>query len=53
MAPLELGILVVFVLECAVKIVARGARPWVYFDDAWNCFDFVIVSAVKKKAENK
>jgi voltage-gated sodium channel len=28
-----------------VKIGAEGTRPWRYFYDGWNCFDFVIVAA--------
>eukprot|EP00949_MAST-11_sp_MAST-11-sp1_P000563 g563.t1 len=32
-----------FVLEIVVKMVAEGKRPWRYFLDAWNKFDFAIV----------
>lgn len=36
-------VLGVFVLEIVVKLGAEGARPWRYFRDPWNVFDFVIV----------
>ena len=38
-------ILGVFVAEIAVKLVALGRRPWRFFADPWNCFDFVVVAA--------
>jgi len=38
-------ILWIFVLEVVVKMGAEGSRPWRYFRDGWNCFDFVIVAA--------
>jgi voltage-gated sodium channel len=33
-----------FVTEISLKIVAHGRRPWDYFKDPWNVFDFVIVA---------
>jgi len=33
-----------FILEALVKIVAQGARPWRYFANGWNCFDFTIIA---------
>lgn len=36
-------ILWIFVLEIAMKIAACGARPWRYFQQPWNVFDFVII----------
>lgn len=42
---LETVILVVFVFECVLKIIARGSRPFEYFNDPWNVFDFLIVLA--------
>lgn len=39
-------VLAVFVVELAVKIGAEGARPWRFFRDPWNVFDFVIVAVV-------
>lgn len=38
-------ILWIFVLEIVVKMGAEGKRPWRYFLDPWNVFDFIIVAA--------
>ena len=38
-------VLWVFLLEVTVKIGAEGIKPWVYFFDGWNVFDFCIVTA--------
>jgi voltage-gated sodium channel len=37
-------ILAVFVVEIVVKMGAHGNRPWRYFLDPWNVFDFAIVA---------
>lgn len=37
------AILWLFVIEAILKIGAHGRRPWDYFKDPWNVFDFVIV----------
>ena len=37
-------ILWLFVVEVVVKIGAEGKRPWRYFYDPWNIFDFLIVA---------
>ena len=37
-------ILWIFVGEIVVKMVAEGRRPWRYFYDGWNVFDFLIVA---------
>jgi len=42
---LDRFILGIFVLEIILKMVAQGNRPWNYFKDPWNVFDFVIVVA--------
>jgi voltage-gated sodium channel len=34
-----------FVLEIALKIISNGKRPWNFFSDPWNVFDFLIVAA--------
>lgn len=34
---------VVFIVEMVLKIGAHGRRPWLYFHDGWNVFDFAIV----------
>lgn len=37
-------IITLFTLEIALKIGSNGKRPWVYFSDPWNLFDFLIVA---------
>lgn len=37
-------ILWIFVIEVVVKVGAEGRRPWRYFLDPWNVFDFLIVA---------
>lgn len=41
---LDKVILAIFVVEVVVKMGAEGHRPWRYFLDPWNVFDFVIVA---------
>lgn len=38
-------VLIIFIIEIVVKIIAEGKKPWLYFTDAWNIFDFIIVAA--------
>jgi len=38
-------ILIIFTVEVAVKMGAEGSKPWRYFRDPWNVFDFLIVFA--------
>ncbi len=38
-------VLYIFIVEIVVKMVAEGKKPWLYFTDAWNIFDFIIVAA--------
>jgi voltage-gated sodium channel len=33
-----------FVIEIGLKIVSNGKRPWNFFSNPWNVFDFVIVA---------
>ncbi len=33
-----------FVVELTLRIAACGRRPWAYFRDPWNVFDFLIVA---------
>jgi len=40
---LELVIVIIFVLEIFVKLLAEGSKPWRFFYDNWNMFDFAIV----------
>jgi voltage-gated sodium channel len=44
MRALDAVILGIFVVEIAVKMGAHGRRPWRYFHDGWNIFDFTIVA---------
>ena len=37
-------VLIIFATEIVLKIAAEGRRPWRYFRDGWNVFDFVIVA---------
>ncbi len=37
-------ILWIFIAEVAIKIGAQGRKPWRYFLDPWNVFDFAIVA---------
>jgi voltage-gated sodium channel len=36
----------IFAAEVVIKMVAEAPRPWRYFKDGWNCFDFAIVAVV-------
>ncbi len=38
-------ILGIFILEILVKMAAESPKPWNYFRDPWNDFDFFIVAA--------
>ena len=37
-------VLAIFTLEAVIKILAEGKRPINYFRNAWNVFDFLIVT---------
>ena len=41
---LDLIILGIFTIEVVVKVLAEGKKPWNYFTDGWNIFDFSIVA---------
>ena len=36
-------ILGVFIVEALLKVAAYGRKPWRYFADGWNVFDFLMV----------
>ncbi len=38
-------ILIIFIAEVVLKMGAEWPRPWDYFKDPWNVFDFIIVAA--------
>ncbi|MAA77876.1 MAG: potassium transporter [Deltaproteobacteria bacterium] len=40
----DIVILGIFILEIVIKIGAEGTKPWRYFMDPWNIFDFLIVA---------
>ena len=42
---LDQTILVIFTIEALIKILAEGNRPFNYFKNPWNVFDFAIVAA--------
>ncbi len=37
-------VIAIFVAEIAIKVAAEGRRPWRYFRDPFNVFDFTIVA---------
>lgn len=41
---IQTAILWCFVAEIVLKIIACGTRPWEYFQQPWNIFDFTIVA---------
>ncbi len=41
---LDKTILWIFVVEIIIKVLAEGQKPWRYFRDGWNIFDFLIVA---------
>lgn len=36
-------ILIAFIIEAILKMIAKVPQPWRYFQDGWNCFDFAII----------
>ena len=34
-----------FTVEIVIRIVAYGRRPWAFFRNGWNVFDFLIITA--------
>jgi voltage-gated sodium channel len=39
----DIIILGIFIFEIIFKMIAQGLKPWKYFHDPWNLFDFIIV----------
>lgn len=37
-------VLYIFVVEILMKIGSKGNKPWEFFYDGWNVFDFIIVA---------
>ena len=40
---LHRAVLIAFIAEAVIKIVAHTPRPWNYFRSAWNLFDFSLI----------
>jgi voltage-gated sodium channel len=40
---LDVVVLAVFILEALLKLAAHCPRPWDYFKDGWNVFDFTVI----------
>jgi voltage-gated sodium channel len=36
-------VLAVFIIEALLKLTALSPRPWNYFKDGWNVFDFTVI----------
>jgi len=41
---LEYVVITLFTIEISIRIASYGPRPWRFFLNAWNVFDFVIVA---------
>jgi len=39
---IETIILIIFIFESTIKIIAEAPKPWRYFFDSWNIMDFAI-----------
>jgi voltage-gated sodium channel len=44
LATIDATVLALFVIEVILKIAAEGRRPWRYFLDPWNVFDFAVTA---------
>ena len=42
---LNAACLAVFLIELGVRIASYWPRPWLFFRNGWNVFDFVVVLA--------
>jgi len=40
----EILILLIFIVEVVLKLMAEAPKPWRYFNDPWNVMDFIIVA---------
>jgi voltage-gated sodium channel len=41
---IDLIVIALFTIEITLKIISNGKKPWMYFSDPWNVFDFIIVA---------
>lgn len=37
-------IIYIFLAELILKLLSYGSKPWVYFQDPWNVFDFIVIA---------
>ena len=42
--PTNIAILVLFIIEIIIKVLAEGRKPWRFFRANWNVFDFLVVA---------
>ena len=42
--PTNIAILVLFIIEIIIKVLAEGRKPWRFFRANWNVFDFFVVA---------
>lgn len=44
LGALDTLVLGLFIIEVLLKLLSHGRRPWEYFKDGWNVFDFTVVA---------
>lgn len=50
---LDRFVIAAFSIEVVFKIIAEGKKPWRYFQDGWNIFDFLITAACYLPYDNQ
>jgi len=43
-SQLDSLLLAIFTVEVAIRMLAYGGRPWAFFKEPWNVFDFLTVA---------
>lgn len=43
-SAIDTAIMWIFIVEIIIKFIAEGKRPWKFFNDTWNVFDFAVVA---------
>jgi len=43
---IDVVLYLVFLAELILRIVSYGRKPWMFFTEGWNVFDFIIIGAV-------
>lgn len=46
LGALDLVFYLLFVVELLLRIASYGRKPWMFFTDGWNVFDFVVIAGV-------